>query len=73
LRVDVSSSGEGKDTEVQVWGTFRGNEWANKGEEVVVRKVGDGIWVFEVKVGAEREYFLERAGCKSSFFLQPTC
>ena len=59
----MSGDGE-KGKKVQVWGTFRGNEWANKGEEVGVRNVG-GIWVWEVKVGAEREYFFERAGCTS--------
>lgn len=64
LRVDVH---EGEVNEVEVWGTFRGNEWANKGEALSVRKIteeGQVIWAFEVKLGAEREYFFERTGCK---------
>jgi len=64
LRVDVH---EGEVNEVEVWGTFRGNEWANKGEALAARKVteeGKLIWGFEVKAGAEREYLLERAGCE---------
>lgn len=51
---------------VEVWGTFRGNEWGNKGEAVKVQDVnGDGkVWGFEVRVGAGKEYFLERSGCE---------
>ncbi|TVY51896.1 hypothetical protein LCER1_G004479, partial [Lachnellula cervina] len=65
LRVDVSGTGAGDGNgvgeKVQVWGTFRGNEWGNKGEEYAVRKVG-GVWVWEVRVIAEKEYFFERSG-----------
>ncbi|TVY84511.1 hypothetical protein LSUE1_G000636, partial [Lachnellula suecica] len=39
LRVDVH---EGDVKEVEAWGTFRGNEWANKGEAAVVRKSEEG-------------------------------
>lgn len=67
LRVDVSGTGAGDGNgvgeKVQVWGTFRGNEWGNKGEEYAVRKVG-GVWVWEVRVIAEKEYFFERSGCE---------
>ncbi|TVY38574.1 ER membrane protein complex subunit-like protein, partial [Lachnellula occidentalis] len=64
LRVDVSgtsTAGSSGGEKVQVWGTFRGNEWGNKGEEYVVRKVG-GVWVWDVRVIAEKEYFYERSG-----------
>ncbi|TVY20436.1 hypothetical protein LARI1_G001035, partial [Lachnellula arida] len=69
LRVDVSGTGSGNGNgigngigeKVQVWGTFRGNEWGNKGEEYAVRQVG-GVWVWEVRVIAEKEYFFERSG-----------
>ncbi|KAI9052745.1 hypothetical protein LZ554_003018 [Drepanopeziza brunnea f. sp. 'monogermtubi'] len=66
LRVDVSDPGavgEVKD-EVQVWGTFRGNEWNNKGEKVEVKGVEDrvGVWGFEAKVLGRKEYLVERVG-----------
>jgi hypothetical protein len=72
LRVDVHS-GEGKGEEkVEVWGTFRGNEWSNKGEVYEVREVSkegvDGksgkVWGFEGKVAAPKEYLMERSGCE---------
>lgn len=52
--------------EVMVWGTFRGNEWANKGEAVAVKEVEGkvGIWGFEVKARGPKEYYIERAGCE---------
>lgn len=68
LRVDVS---EGKvvgaadsQAEVQVWGTFRGNEWSNKGEVKEVKEVEDrvGVWGFDVKCMGKKEYFIERTG-----------
>ncbi len=54
--------------EVQVWGTFRGNEWSNKGEKVNVKEVEDrvGVWGFEVKALGAKEYFVERVGCELS-------
>jgi hypothetical protein len=54
----------GNDQEVQVWGTFRGNEWSNKGEVVQAQKE-EGIWTFNVRVQGGKDYFIERAGCKS--------
>jgi hypothetical protein len=78
LRVDVHDGlklqdGQVRDVaNVEVWGTFRGNEWGNKGEVVAVRDVdGDGegkVWGFEVRVAGGKEYFLERSGCE---FLSP--
>jgi len=54
--------------EVQVWGTFRGNEWSNKGEVKEVKEVEDrvGVWGFDVKCMGKKEYFIERTGCKWS-------
>ncbi|KAH7354874.1 hypothetical protein BKA65DRAFT_394609 [Rhexocercosporidium sp. MPI-PUGE-AT-0058] len=68
LRVDVSEGkavGDGDSgAEVQVWGTFRGNEWSNKGEVKEVKEVEDrvGVWGFEVKCAANKEYLIERSG-----------
>ncbi|KAH6670037.1 hypothetical protein B0J14DRAFT_597745 [Halenospora varia] len=65
LRVDVHSAAflqEGAGVkEVEAWGTFRGNEWNNKGEVVGVKSEG-GKWEFDVRVLGGKEYFLERAG-----------
>jgi hypothetical protein len=72
LRVDVRE-GE-KDEEVQVWGTYLGNEWENKGPVVGVKELGneeeggERVWGFEVKALGGKEYFVERAGCE---FLSP--
>jgi hypothetical protein len=72
LRVDVHDGlklqdGRVKDVaNVEVWSTFRGNEWVNKGEVVLVSDLeGDGsVWGFEARVGSGKEYFLERSGCE---------
>jgi hypothetical protein len=72
LRVDVRE-GENDDEEVLVWGTFRGNEWENKGPVVGVRKLGseeeggeeERVWGLEVKALGGKEYFVQRAGCES--------
>ncbi|OBT86687.1 hypothetical protein VE02_04629 [Pseudogymnoascus sp. 03VT05] len=58
LRVDIAE-GEG---EVKAWGTWRGNEWENRGEVVEV-----GVWgregrVVEVKAVGLKEYLIERTG-----------
>jgi hypothetical protein len=73
LRVDVHEGvkalpGSEGVAEVQVWGTFRGNEWSNKGEVVQVQQVEGkvGAWEFDVKVQGGKDYFIERAGCESS-------
>ena len=56
--------GVGKE-KVEVWGTFRGNEWSNKGEVMkVVRFDGGEVQVFEGRCLGGKEYFLERVGCK---------
>jgi hypothetical protein len=67
--VDVHESGKVEGGEVQVWGTFRGHEWANKGEVMSVKEVDGkvGVWGFEAKAQGPKEYFIERAGCKSLF------
>ena len=55
--------------EVQVWGTFRGNEWSNKGEAANVQEVEGkkvGIWGFDVKVQGAKDYFIVRTGCEYS-------
>ncbi|KAI9870538.1 MAG: hypothetical protein M1830_004116, partial [Pleopsidium flavum] len=50
LRVDVGGSDE-----VEVWQTFRGHEWDNKGEKIMERPV-------HVKVLAGKDYYEERSG-----------
>jgi hypothetical protein len=75
LRVDVHDGGLEAASKVEVWTTFRGNEWGNKGESVVVREVekegvkgmGSQVWGFDVRVQAGKEYFLVRSGCGCSF------
>lgn len=42
--------------------TFRGNEWANKGESISVTGKEGGVWTFDVKAGSGKEYFFERSG-----------
>ena len=71
LRVDVTlpESEVGKenirrgweDGEINVWQTFRGNEWGNKGESLGAGRGGADV---EVKVLGERKFFEERSGCK---------
>lgn len=64
FRVDVHDV-EGTE-KVEVWGTFRGNEWGNKGEVATVSYV-DGIWGFETRVQGQKQYLMERSGCEFSF------
>ncbi|KAL6789921.1 hypothetical protein J3E68DRAFT_439103 [Trichoderma sp. SZMC 28012] len=54
LRVDV-----GEDGEVKAWETYRGNEWANKGEEVQVKSEG-GARGISVKGAGSKIFFVER-------------
>jgi hypothetical protein len=67
LRVDVhekaAAQTDSETKEVSVWGTFRGNEWANKGEVVEVSK-SQGIWWFEVQALGVKEYLQPRPGCE---------
>ncbi|KAH8593229.1 hypothetical protein B0O99DRAFT_547387 [Bisporella sp. PMI_857] len=58
LRVDVSEEAG----TVEVWGTWRGNEWGNKGEAVKVEGKADGALGFDVRVLGKKEYFVERTG-----------
>jgi ER membrane protein complex subunit 7 len=73
LRVDVRDvmpDAVGIDGQaVQVWGTFRGNEWSNKGEVVPAQRVDSGVWTFDVKVQGGKDYFIEKAGCEFCFLL----
>jgi hypothetical protein len=72
LRVDVQDGlkvidgGNGilSSSEVQVFGTFRGNEWSNKGEVIPVEEITVGVWGFEVKASGSKEYFIQKSGCK---------
>ncbi len=54
LRVDIAP-----DDVVEVWQTFRGNEWDNKGEK-------KGLPV-ELQVLGAKQYYQAREGCKFSF------
>lgn len=61
--VDVASvtgGGGGQEGRIEVWQTFRGNEWDNKGE-----KVGEGMGScgVEVKVVGAKGFYEERGGC----------
>lgn len=67
LRVDVREEGFSLDGPeyVQVWNTFRGNEWENKGESINVTKEGEGtskMYSFEVQLLATKKYIMERPG-----------
>ena len=75
LRVDVhkpatiEKTGGTELKEVEAWGTFRGNEWSNKGEFAAIKEIKEGrkdIYTFDVKVQAAKEYLIERQGCKST-------
>jgi hypothetical protein len=70
LRVDVLGVAHPEEQEVQVWGTFRGNGWGNKGEMVEVLELnmdeakGEVVWAFAVRAVAKKEYLVERQGCE---------
>jgi hypothetical protein len=68
LRIDVvraAATAEGVSGKeiVEAWGTFRGNEWDNRGEVVVVTTQGAKS-TLEVKAIREKGYYVERTGCK---------
>jgi ER membrane protein complex subunit 7 len=64
LRVDVvSDKGGDGGAEVNVWETFRGNDWDNKGEQIRPTAVGGP---FPVKVLGSKVYYMERSGCELS-------
>ena len=60
LRVDVDG-GE----KIEVWQTFRGNEWDNRGE-----RLGGGVGevVVDVRVVGRKEYYEVKGGCELSSF-----
>ena len=77
LRVDVHEgvkleNGQARAVEeVEVFGTFRGNEWSNKGPVLdvtgeVADEGGRRVWGFMVGVQGEKKYLMERSGCKVS-------
>ncbi|KAM4060610.1 putative UPF0480 protein [Hirsutella rhossiliensis] len=61
LRIDVGGGPDAPGGTVAAWETFRGNDWANKGEALPVRdgSVGAG---FELRHLGGKNYFLERPG-----------
>jgi len=64
LRVDVGRFED--ELRVQVWETYRGNDWENKGEAVPAKKItagaaGRGGVVYEVRVFGRKVFFQERA------------
>lgn len=62
LRVDVGADGA-----VQAWRTFRGSEWASKGEEVpVVRNT------VEIRALGPKGYYMERQGCEWFSLFSPS-
>lgn len=74
LRVDVHPWSDDMGTKlVEAWGTWRGNEWDNKGEQEAVTiftpEAGEGEWIysFEAKAAGEKQYYQERQGCKLLF------
>lgn len=85
LRVDVEEAvdyeGDGKDGEkkkgagkkvekVRAWQTFRGNEWANRGEKRGESSAKGGEMLAEVRVLGRKEYYQERSGFSPLAFLK---
>ena len=66
LRVDVGLDAEGSE-KVEVWQTFRGNEWSNKGE-----KRGEGLVDVHatVNVLGVKDYYQKREGFNVIGFLK---
>lgn len=68
LRVDVGAFEDG--FRVQVWETYRGNDWENKGEAVPAKQLpgaAPGKVVYEVRVFGRKVFFQDRASCEFSF------
>jgi len=65
LRVDVDDGSEEEGGKMEVWQTFRGNEWENKGE-----RLGGGVGDVrvEARVGAEKGFYEGRGGCELPFY-----
>lgn len=57
----AGAAGEG----VEAWGTFRGNEWGNKGEAAMVEREKE-VWIFAVRALGGKEYLVQRVGCRCS-------
>lgn len=74
LRVDIQETEgneNGPQDKVEVWGTFRGNEWDNKGEDIVVNTKNEGkekIFTFEIQILAAKKYLTERSHCTSFLY-----
>ena len=51
---------------VDVWQTFRGNEWDNKGEKLGGGTLEQGGVTINIGVLAERAFYEARARCKTS-------
>lgn len=53
---------------MEVWGTFRGNEWGNKGPVVEVQRVEEGGKVIRMFEGGRafggKEWLVVRSGCE---------
>lgn len=60
LRIDVATDDKAP---IQAWETYRGNDWANKGEVVAVREGSAGRGV-EVRALGSKSYFMERPTCE---------
>lgn len=74
-RVDVTLGDAGADGAsgeelVEVWQTFRGNEWSNKGS-----KFGEGqeMLTVELRPLSKKNFYETRGGCKSLITGYPIC
>lgn len=72
LRADKESGVVGGE-EVEVFGTYRGNEWSNKGEKLAVKEVDGrgGVWGFDVRVLGGKEYLVTKTGCEFALSALP--
>ncbi|KAF4969396.1 hypothetical protein FSARC_3378 [Fusarium sarcochroum] len=59
LRIDVQLAEGGDEGIVHAWETYRGNDWANKGEVVQVKEGSKGRG-FELRALGGKNYFMER-------------
>ncbi|OAA44027.1 hypothetical protein BBO_04383 [Beauveria brongniartii RCEF 3172] len=72
LRVDVGEEEEEEEEEeavVQAWETYRGNDWGNKGEALVLKQGSDGTQGFEVRALGRKGYFMERPKLSMVIFI----
>lgn len=69
FRVDVTLNEASTQELVQIWQTFRGNEWNNKGP-----KFGEGYGEVTISLqpSAKKEFYQQRGGCKSQLVLRHT-